>query len=354
MIQITCTNCRKQLAIDDAFAGGVCRCHACGTIQTVPARLKQGAAAGILSQGAARTSKTLYKQRARGVEPGSGTGLDELAEIVASSGSGSGSGLGSSGLTHPRRTNRPATLAAPAAPIRADERKVVRLIAGIGGAIVVLLLVILAVIYQRLPGGAAAGTGQTRKAPAPTPAAAPAAEAKPTFCEVPLDGNSVIYVLDRGDGSREAFGHVRDAVLSSAAALGPERKFQIVFWDNGSEDKSAFPEAGMTFANKDNVTAVGRDTADIYAFGQSDARSALERALKQKPAVVVLVTGKGWLLDEEFIAMVEDVRKTTGAAGTTIHTFAIGDASTALNTIADRTGGQYRHYGKSEIGKFTR
>lgn len=78
MISLTCTTCRNVLSIDDAFAGGVCRCQHCGTIQTVPTHLKAG--------GPATTeSKTLYKHRSR-AESASGTGLHELADIVASSG----------------------------------------------------------------------------------------------------------------------------------------------------------------------------------------------------------------------------------------------------------------------------
>ena len=57
MISLTCTSCKKVLEIDDAFAGGVCRCQFCGTIQTVPASLKKGAAAG-----ASTKSKTLYQK----------------------------------------------------------------------------------------------------------------------------------------------------------------------------------------------------------------------------------------------------------------------------------------------------
>lgn len=37
MISIICTNCKKELLLDDAFAGGVCRCQFCGAIQKVPA-----------------------------------------------------------------------------------------------------------------------------------------------------------------------------------------------------------------------------------------------------------------------------------------------------------------------------
>jgi hypothetical protein len=40
MIELTCTKCQTVLTLDDAFAGGVCRCKQCGAIQTVPSRLK--------------------------------------------------------------------------------------------------------------------------------------------------------------------------------------------------------------------------------------------------------------------------------------------------------------------------
>jgi len=83
MIRIACTNCKTVLSIDDAFAGGVCRCQHCGTIQTVPSISKAAASAVGASVGA---SKSLYQNEARG----EGTGLDDLANIVASSGLTSG------------------------------------------------------------------------------------------------------------------------------------------------------------------------------------------------------------------------------------------------------------------------
>src|SRR5436305_1348994 len=95
MIQINCTHCKALLQIDDAFAGGVCRCRYCGTIQTVPKHLKDagenGAAAATAAKAAASTKapKTLYKNKKGSLDPagaGSGTGLDDLANVVASSG----------------------------------------------------------------------------------------------------------------------------------------------------------------------------------------------------------------------------------------------------------------------------
>src|SRR5205823_7139752 len=97
MIQINCTNCKALLQIDDAFAGGVCRCRHCGTIQTVPKHLKNangdgggdGVPATAEAVGSGKAAKTLYQKKRAGGDPGgagSGTGLDDLAGIVASSG----------------------------------------------------------------------------------------------------------------------------------------------------------------------------------------------------------------------------------------------------------------------------
>src|SRR5687768_5985096 len=101
MIVLTCTNCRARLEMDDAFAGGVCRCMYCGTIQTVPSHLKR--------PGAATKVKAIYQTQPR-ARDGSGNGngavdasgeLDQLADVVAATtgGSSSGSGLAGSGLT---------------------------------------------------------------------------------------------------------------------------------------------------------------------------------------------------------------------------------------------------------------
>src|SRR4051795_9590790 len=77
MIQLTCTHCRALLEMDDGFAGGACRCQHCGTIQTVPSHLKNKAVA-------VKPARTLYQNRADTAAPSSG--LDQLADVVVSSG----------------------------------------------------------------------------------------------------------------------------------------------------------------------------------------------------------------------------------------------------------------------------
>jgi hypothetical protein len=78
------------MQIDDAFAGGACRCQHCGTIQTVPKRLKPSPTTGKPNpttppSTAAAPPKPLYEKKVR-PDLGMSSGLDELAEVVASSG----------------------------------------------------------------------------------------------------------------------------------------------------------------------------------------------------------------------------------------------------------------------------
>ncbi|HEX8523008.1 MAG TPA: hypothetical protein VF669_12190 [Tepidisphaeraceae bacterium] len=69
MISLPCSHCQTVLTIDEAFAGGVCRCQHCGTIQTVPANLKKG--------DSGPSGKTLYKHPHRG-DSHVGTGLQNI------------------------------------------------------------------------------------------------------------------------------------------------------------------------------------------------------------------------------------------------------------------------------------
>ena len=76
MISLTCTSCKRSLEIDDAFAGGVCRCQYCGTIQTVPASLKQGGRPATPVGKSPTTQKTLYeKQTAASARGATSTGV---------------------------------------------------------------------------------------------------------------------------------------------------------------------------------------------------------------------------------------------------------------------------------------
>jgi len=76
MISLTCTSCKRGLEIDDAFAGGVCRCQHCGTIQTVPAALKQGGRPSTPIGKSPTVQKTLYQKQSAATRSATTTGVE--------------------------------------------------------------------------------------------------------------------------------------------------------------------------------------------------------------------------------------------------------------------------------------
>jgi hypothetical protein len=131
VISLTCTSCQKVLEIDDAFAGGVCRCQFCGTIQTVPASLKNPSKSGVSTP-----AKTLYQKKAR--VPGQpGTGLEDLADAVASS-----SGLARGAL----RSNRAARPAPPPPP--PPKKNLLPIFVSISAALLIVVVVLLYMLLR--------------------------------------------------------------------------------------------------------------------------------------------------------------------------------------------------------------
>lgn len=109
MIRLECSNCRTVLTIDDAFAGGVCRCQQCGTIQTVPKP-------GTSGNGDEMDVKALFRRKAR-IESALNPYNDQLekaADQMDSSEAITPSAL--AGITAPRRSAPVTPDDGPAAP----------------------------------------------------------------------------------------------------------------------------------------------------------------------------------------------------------------------------------------------
>ena len=137
MISLTCTSCQKVLEIDDAFAGGVCRCQFCGTIQTVPARLKGTAKNGAVAVGA----KTLYQRKPR--VPGQpSSGLEGLTDSVTTS-----SGLTSSGLS--RGSLKANRAPSPTTPPPPPARNLLPIFVGISIALLLVIAVLVILLLHR-------------------------------------------------------------------------------------------------------------------------------------------------------------------------------------------------------------
>jgi hypothetical protein len=349
MISITCTQCQTLLTIDDAFAGGVCRCQHCGTIQTVPAHLKNNGSAPAPS--APTSSKALYQNKSRAsgnaAPQGGPRELDDLAQAVASSGlsnsglGGSGSGLSNSGFhaAASRTSLRAAGPAQPAAPAQAPpqeqrERKSVPLVPllVIGGAILVVLIGVCVFLAFR---GNSNSTNSTGGGGSGTTVAA-----GPGLCGVSITVPTVVYVIDRGNATANLFDPLKAAVYRSLESLGPDRKFQVVFWNNGGDDV-AYPADTTANATPEEIEKCKRAFEDLVGAGNSHLRGALDKAMARQPGAIVIATGKDRLDDDDERALAN--AQESAAGKTKFYTFAIGNNDNPLLKIAaSATGGQYR------------
>jgi hypothetical protein len=338
--------------MDDAFAGGVCRCKHCGTIQTVPS------ARGAVVP---KPAKPLYQSRSRNETSGpTGSGLEQLGEVISSSGL-------QSGRLH-RSPSRVADHSATGVALDGDHG---RIIMWVGAAVLGLLIgvgawLVVNVTYGTTPADPAepgvinpAPAGVTTSAPpAPTTVApgrdtAPPAPATtgPAFLGVPLTEEPVIFLLDRSKSSAETFGTVALALYKTLESLPPNTRFQVILWDDaiGQQPDVIFPKNGPDRPTQDSIAGLRRVLDGITPFGQSMLDRSLKRAMSANPGALVIVTAKGWNLDEDFV---QTVQAAHGGSRTRIHTIAIGNDSDELQTIAERTGGQYRRVTRGDLSQY--
>ena len=201
MISLACSNCHAALSIDDAFAGGVCRCQHCGTIQTVPKKTDAGDATA---------SRTLYKSQSRGE---SGTGLSALGEVVTSS------GLRSQRLSRPGQP--------PGGKPKSHKTQILILV-----ALVVVLTAAVAYLaigsrpaVSSAPVATVTNNAGSAVVVSNTVDAAPVAASGPHFLDISLkDAKIVVYLLDRGDGTRDYFGELVAVTFNSIPLARPGSK----------------------------------------------------------------------------------------------------------------------------------
>ena len=387
MITVICTQCRAHLEMDDAFAGGVCRCQHCGTIQTVPPmsklRPRQPAPTAVAAAPAGVGAPPPgyghggVAPRPHGAAIQADDGLDALAEAVASS---SGLGRGSLRSGPPAASQGDAPAAQPAVPLAtvaipvdyarptpSARRNYLALI--VLAAVTLCVLVLGTGLYFARSVQVSSATVVPAVPPGvPVPAVPTPGDGgdggdgpevvvpqHPHFCGVSLENvPSVVYVLDRGQATGALFDTLKEATYRSVESLKPGQKFAILFWDNGNEEAAYPASGGLAAASAADVQAAREQFAEVYAGGRADARPAIERAAALKPSVIVLVTGKAFDLEPE---LVDATQQAVTAAGgrTKVHTFSLmkDEGNTVLADIAKATGGESKVIGRHELRQYS-
>ncbi len=331
MIQLTCANCRNQLEVDDAFAGSVCRCQHCGTIQTVPrkgsasARARTPGVAVEAESHAGEEPKALYQVKSRAGMSSHPSGLEELAEVVHSSGLGSG-------LLN--RSSPNLNLAVKKQKKQNQKTLIIAIASAIG------LLLIGALIMMLLMNGSKDSNTDNQSATGST-----SKISKPAFAGIVLAGDKIMYLIDRGDATADFFPQIKTILLQSAKSLGPERRFSVLLWNNGSDD--SFPISGTVYATGEELGKLGNWLDNVSIGRATSIDTALANAIYQSPKEIVILTAKGDQLDDEFAATVSKIR---GTKTTALHCVSINSDSDGLKKVARESGGKYLRMSGTDLG----
>jgi hypothetical protein len=328
MIRLHCSNCEQVLEVDDAFAGGVCRCRHCGAIQTVPADAPRLEAGEDPPAAAPRDrARPLYRREEQQAGPTSG--LDELADVVASS------GALSSGMARRGRTETAERRTAPSvAPSKPDRRLTIAI-----GVASILAVLAAGLAISLLSTRGEAGTNDS----------AQQQTNGPDFLGLPI-GRRTIWLVDRGSNSANAFQPINRLILDTVSDLPAGSEFQIVYWMRPDFDERppAVPGRSLRAVSQTAVSDARRQIDDITTGGSTQLGPALEQALAERPDTLVLITGKAWTLPSDFADTVLTARAASRADGVVIHTLAVDDTSDGtgrpLRRIAEQTGGEFRGF----------
>jgi hypothetical protein len=368
MIQINCTQCRELLQIDDAFAGGVCRCKFCGAIQTVPKRLK-GANGDEFSEASAGGATTAVKRLA--TDAPSGTGLDDLAGIVASSGLTSGRLQGKQ-PTQPKSSTKvtaakrvPPSRTKTAAAAQAQQQRNLIIAGAVGGVVAVLLgvIIFLALRDKSAPAEASITNPADKPHVIPTPdPPSPGPDHKeplippvapvrgPSFLGHAIRENSVVYIIDRGQASasEHRLDLAKRAVAASLKSLGPNKRFALMFWRVQGDHTGSWPINGLQNATPENVNAAIKELDQVYAAGQTKPPIDLDKAFASGAEAILYVPLKSFAPE----SLAEPVRKARGGSKARVYPFTIeigtSDIADPMRRLAHETGGAYHDVSLAE------
>jgi len=297
-IKIRCSECDKRIVIDEAFAGGVCRCPFCSAIVMVPG--------GDDGEAVVRPGAPVERPAEPGSEP-------TVAEV-------------------PTKVD-PSTV-----PMAKADRTMTFMVAGTVALLVLVLVgaIVMVVLTSSKP---PAPVVQNEAAPPAVngPAAGPAADPFKTLIKGPAIAGDIqlvppiVYVLDGGQVMTDVFDKAVAVTRVSILTLGANDKFTVLV-SAGDSDSSddVEPSAGAPASkpasgpvDKPVARTTGRDLAlpggfiaggakNERAFGEwirgyqgidvpngrTDIIASLDAALRLKPRTIVLFTLKD-LCDEK-------------------------------------------------------
>ena len=160
------------------------------------------------------------------------------------------------------------------------------------------------------------------------------------FFGVPLNENSIVFVLDRsGSMKGDRLLRVQYELRSAINGLGKDQKFNVLMYNTDVSHALPTSRTDLLPASDDNQKKAVDAAMTYAASGGTNGVLAIQAALKLRPEAIVFLT------DGEFDINVEDDVFSENQQGTTIHTVSIGDGTSldVLRKIAGGSKGRFQH-----------
>ena len=324
-MKIRCTKCTKRISIDEAFAGGVCRCPYCSTLVFI--------AGGFGPVPGARP----VTPTSRPMTPGEAAAAPEDLEA------------------HARDWGQEEIPTAD--PVK------------IQGIFTIVLLALLLVMVAALAVGLAimvSSEGDRNGVGGPGvggPGAGGPSASRPVVVLPPLAANPflpssagpavagdmrvespVVYVLDAGGSMREAYGFAMVMTGASIRSLGSRQCNIVVCLEVKDRKWSPKSRAG----GKAGAAAARQFMEGVIPGGATDVSRAFRTALAMKPRTIVLFARK---YIEGLEAMGGKARE-QGVRVVAVSLDSVPDVAEAMAGLAGAAGGQARAYSLSELAGF--
>lgn len=312
-MKIRCQQCNKKISIDEAFAGGVCRCPYCKAITVVPA--DESAAPATARPGRPeRPDSPMARPESPVARPESPAARPQSPSSAA-----------------PAGPTGPVSVQTDIVPV-ARRVMIQGVVTIVLSALMVLLIVAAAVgIYfiSHAPDSDKNQTATTSPAPA---------HADEGFIqkEGQLAGQTVqtplVIVVDCSTGMRDYFDPAAALVRYYVQTLKPQDKFEVVL---ATEKQPLRMSSGWCDGGPAADEKVARFFGKQTPGGKSDLRAAVLHALEFKPKTIAVFAAKP--VDDP-----ADLAKQAEAAGTKIVGYALGDGSDtakAMKALGEGNGG---------------
>ncbi|MFB3893916.1 MAG: hypothetical protein ACE15C_18045 [Phycisphaerae bacterium] len=330
-IKIRCSECRKKISIDEAFAGGVCRCPYCKALVVV-------AGGAVASQGARPESPVLRP--------------DSPDAIASAATSATRPETPGEGPAHQPETAMHVTVDHEHVP----TAKPVMIQGIVSIALIALMIAMVGVVIWLVVDRFLASQNQEAKRKAQynqaTQTSGPANifdhKGVPNVAGIEISA-PVVYCLDSGSSISDVYDYATKMIRRSVKSLKADDKFGVVLVTEGG----AKP-IGQGFATNATSEGLLKDLPKQAGGGATKPADGLMAALAMtpRPATVVLMAAKD--IPEEDVSAIVAKAKELKVAIDCVILDKRESVTESLSKLATGTGGQFREFSSQDLDSMNR